>query len=131
MRFVKASKPITTNHPELGKLEVDVEVPQVDTEEEAFQLCGGLKEFIIYFNNCIETSSKNGGRAALRQAPADANVQELYGKVREAVKEYSPSVSTDLSVKAQAEARNKALEALKSGAELTREELLEMLEGSK
>jgi len=133
MRFVKADKPVTTNHKTLGEIKVEVEVPQAESLEEAVQFCGGEENFLAYFNSSIETSAKNVGRAALRNAPPDANMDELTTKVIDLVRNYSPeaSASREPSKAKKAEKFDAIAELVKSGQEFTKEQLLALLEGAK
>lgn len=133
MKFVKADKPVTTNHKDHGKIEVEVEVPQVESVEEAVQFCGGPDGFLAYFNGNLETSAKNGGRAFLRNIAKDANLEEVHGKARDLVKNYTPEAAATRgpSVKAKAETLDKVAELVNSGREFTREELLAMLSAAR
>jgi hypothetical protein len=133
MKFVKAEKPVTTKHADLGEISVEVEVPQVESLDEAVQFCGGEQGLLDYLNSNIETAAKNGGRAALRNAPKDANVDELKNKVIDLVRKYSPETSAERgpSKAKKAEAFDKVAELVNSGKEFTREELLAMLAAAK
>ncbi|MBA2706062.1 MAG: hypothetical protein H0U60_19665 [Blastocatellia bacterium] len=125
MKFVKTENPITTKHPQLGELSVDVEVPQVESVEEFVQFAGSADSALLFINNAIETAAKNGGRATLRNAPADANVDELTEKVRSVSKDYAPGTTQrTMSAKRRIDT---AIAALESGQELTKEELLKLL----
>lgn len=130
MKFVKADKPITApSHKTLGELSIEVEVPQVESMEELVQFCGGEQNAIDFFNGAIETNAKNGGRAALRNAPADANVEELKAKVIDLVRKYSPEASAERgpSKAKKAESFDAVKALVESGQDFTREQLLELL----
>jgi hypothetical protein len=133
MKFVKADKPITTNHKKHGEISLEVEVPQVESMEEIVAFCGGSDGALEFFNNAIETAAKNGGRAALRNAADDANLDELKVTATDIVKNYTPQTGGDKAPskakKAQAFDSVKAL--VESGKEFTREELLAMLSAAK
>lgn len=133
MKFVKTDKPVATKHPKLGDLSVEVEVPFVESVAELVEFCGGEDGLLSFANSNIETNAKNGGRAALRNAPEDANVEELKEKVRGIVKDYAPRDGGDRqpgkAKKAKAFDDIKAL--VESGKEFTREELLAMMESAK
>jgi hypothetical protein len=133
MRFVKSDKPITTKHETHGDLSVDVEVPQVESTEEAIAFCGGQNGFLEYFNAAIETSAKNGGRATLRNLAKDANLDEGRAKVQEVVKNYQPQSSDGKgpSVKVKAATLDKVSELVNSGREFTKDELLALLAAAK
>ena len=129
MRFIKARKPIAANHKKLGELKFDGEVPQYDTLEEFVQAVGGSDNARDYVNQQVATGAKNVGRAMLRTAEDNANIEELYTKAREAVKSYTPDVSSGASVKTKAEQRDALLARIKDDSKpLTREELLALLE---
>jgi hypothetical protein len=133
MKFVKADKPITTKHKTHGEISLDVEVPNVESLEEFVTLCGGNDGALEFVNNAIETAAKNGGRAALRNAADDANLDELKTRTIDIVKNYTPQTGGDKAPskakKAQAFDSVKAL--VESGQEFTREQLLEMLSAAK
>jgi hypothetical protein len=133
MKFIKADKPITTNHKKHGEISLEVEVPQIESMEEFVSLCGGNDGAIEFVNNAIETASKNGGRAALRNAADDANLDELKTRVLGIVKDYTPQTGGD---KAPSKAKKAAafddVKALvESGQEFTKEQLLELLSKAK
>jgi len=133
MKFVKSDKPITTKHPKLGEISIDVEVPQCETVEELIAFCGGNDGLLEFGNSQIETNAKNGGRAALRNLPENANMDEARPKVIQIVKEYAPAAGGDRAPskakKAQAFDSVKAL--VESGQEFTKEQLLELLAQAK
>lgn len=133
MKFIKANKPVTTNRKKLGEISLEVEVPQVESIEEFVSLCGGTDGALEFVNNAIETAAKNGGRAALRNAADDANIDELKTRVLGIVKDYTPQTGGDRAPskakKAQAFDSVKAL--VESGKEFTRDELLAMLAAAK
>jgi len=132
MKFVKADKPVTTTHKTHGELSVEVEVPQTESLDEAVQFCGGEQGLIDFVNSNIETAAKNGGRAALRTAPADADVEELKNKVIDLVRKYSPEASDRGPSKTKkADAYDKVADLVNSGKEFTREELLALLSAAK
>jgi hypothetical protein len=132
MRFVKAEKPVTTTHAKLGELSVEVEVPQLESLEELAQFAGSADAALVFVNNAIETAAKNGARAMLRNAPEDANREELTGKVQTTSKEYAPSqASRGESQKAKAQKLDSVRDLVTSGKEFTREELMALLEGAK
>lgn len=133
MRFVKSDKAVTTKHAKLGNISIDVETPQVDSLDEFVQFCGGADNALAFVNSQIETNAKNGGRAALRNLPEDANLAEATPRIQGIVKEYSPSAggSRGPSVKAKAATLDRVTEALQSGKEFSREELLAMLSAAK
>lgn len=126
MKFVTAENPVTTKHPKLGEISITVEVPQVESVEEAVKFCGGDDGFLEYFNNAIETSAKNGGRAALRNLPENANLDEARPKIQSIVKEYAPSSSGERKVSAK-KTLDSVRSLVESGQEFTREQLLELL----
>jgi hypothetical protein len=133
MKFVKSDKPVSTTHAKLGDISVDVEVPQAESSTEAIAFCGGEDGFLAFFNSCIETNAKNGGRAALRNLPEDANLDEARVKIQGIVKDYAPQAGGDRqpSVKKKAAAFDAVKAKIESGAEFTREELLAMLADAK
>lgn len=132
MRFVKAEKAITTTHPKLGELSIEVEVPQLDSIDELGQFAGSSDAALQFVNNAIETAAKNGARAILRNAPEDANVEELTAKAQSTSKDYAPSqASRGESVKAKAQKLDSVRDLVTSGKEFTREELMALLEGAK
>lgn len=132
MRFVKAEKPVTTTHAKLGELSVEVEVPQLESLEELAQFAGSADAALVFVNNAIETAAKNGARAMLRNAPEDANREELTSKVQTTSKEYAPSqASRGESQKAKAIKLDSVRDLVTSGKEFTREELMALLEGAK
>lgn len=133
MKFVKADKPITTNHKKHGEISLEVEVPRVESVEELVTFCGGNDGLLEFANNAIETAAKNGGRATLRNAPDDANIDELKTRTVGIVKDYTPQTGGDKAPsKAKKAAAFDSVKALvESGQEFTREQLLEMLAAAK
>lgn len=133
MKFVKSDKPVTTKHAKLGDISVDVEVPQVESVDEAVQYCGGNDGFLEFMNSCIETNAKNGGRAALRNLPENANMDEARPKVQQIVKEYAPATGGDRapSKAKKAAAFDNIASLVQSGQEFTKEQLLELLMAAK
>jgi hypothetical protein len=133
MKFVKADKPVTTNHKTHGEISVEVEVPRMESIEEFVTFCGGQDGALEFANNAIETAAKNGGRAALRNAKDDANLDEVKSNTQSVVRDYTPQTGGDKAPskakKAQAFDSVKAL--VESGQEFTREQLLEMLSAAK
>ena len=134
MKFIKADKPITTTHKTLGEIVVDSpEVPQVESVDEAVQFCGGPDGFLSFFNGAVETNAKNGGRAALRTAPEGSVIEDLIAKVRDLVRKYTPEAGAERgpSKAAKAKAFDSLAEAIRSGKQLSREELEAMLLGAR
>ena len=132
MKFVKAEKPVTTTHAKLGDLSVDVEVPQVESLEEFSQFAGGNDNAVAFINNAIETAAKNGGRAMLRNAAADADKDALFDKVKSTTRDYTPGTAQrGVSQKAKAASYDAVKELVESGKEFTKEELLALLAASK
>lgn len=132
MKFVKAEKPVTTTHAKLGELSVDVEAPQVESLAEFEQFAGGPDNAVAFINNAIETAAKNGGRAMLRNAAADADKDALFEKVKSTVRDYTPGTAQrGVSQKAKAASYDAVKELVQSGKEFTKEELLALLEASK
>jgi hypothetical protein len=133
MKFVKADKPVTTNHKTHGEISVEVEVPRMESIAEFVTFCGGEDGALEFANNAIETAAKNGGRAALRNAKDDANLDEVKANTLTVVRDYTPQTGGDKAPskakKAQAFDSVKAL--VESGQEFTREQLLEMLSAAK
>lgn len=133
MKFVKADKPITTNHKKHGEISLEVEVPQVESIEEFVALCGGSDGALTFVNNAVETAAKNGGRAALRNLADDANLDEAKPRVLGIVKDYTPQTGGDKapSKAKKAAAFDNVAALVESGKEFTREELLELLKAAK
>lgn len=133
MKFVKSDKPITTKHAKLGDLSIDVEVPQMESVEELIQFCGGNDGLLEFCNSQIETNAKNGGRAALRNLPENANMDEARPKIMGIVKDYTPQSSGDKapSAKKKAAAFDDIATLVNSGQEFTKEQLLELLSKAK
>lgn len=133
MKWIKTEKPVATKHPKLGDLSVEVEVPQVESVADFITFCGGEDGAVAFVNSNIETNAKNGGRAALRNAPEDSNVEELKKKVFDIVRDYAPRDGGDRQPgKAKKAAAFDSIKALvESGKEFTREELLAMMESAK
>ncbi len=133
MKFVKADKPVTTNHKKHGEISVEVEVARMESLAEVVTFCGGEDGALEFFNNASETAAKNGGRAALRNAKDDANLDEVKQNVIAVVRDYTPQTGGDKAPskakKAVAFDQVKAL--VESGQEFTREQLLEMLGAAK
>lgn len=133
MKFVKSEKPVTTKHPKLGEISIDVEVPQVESIEEFVTFAGGTDGALEFINSQIETNAKNGGRAALRNLPENANMDEARPKVQQIVKEYAPQAGGDRapSKAKKAAAFDNIAQLVNSGQEFTKEQLLEMLAAAK
>src|SRR5215203_1324321 len=133
MKFVKADKPVTTKHAKLGEISVDVEVPELESIDEFVQFAGGNDGALEFINNAVATAAKNGGRAALHNADENANVDALKADIASIVKDYTPRSGGERSpIKTKKLAAFDNIKALvESGAELTREQLLEMLALSK
>ena len=133
MKFIKAEKPVSTNHKTLGEIKVDVEVPQMESIEEFTQFAGGNDSALAFINNAIETNAKNGGRAALRNAPETAVLDQLVPKVQQIVREYAPQSGGDRSPSKakKAQAFDSIATLVSSGKEFSREELLALLEQAK
>lgn len=132
MKFVKAEKDVTTTHAKLGELSVTVEVPQVESLAEFEQFAGGADNAVAFVNNAIETAAKNGGRAMLRNAAADADKDALLDKVRATVRDYTPGTAQrGVSQKVKAASYDAVKELVESGKEFTKEELLALLAASK
>lgn len=132
MKFVKAEKPVTTTHEKLGELSVDVEAPQIESLEEFAQFAGSVDNAVAFINNAIETAAKNGGRAMLRNAAADADKESLFAKVIAAVRDYTPGTAQrGVSQRAKAQSYDAVKELVESGKEFTKEELLALLAASK
>ncbi len=132
MKFIKADKPVSTNHKTLGAISVEVEVPQVESIEEFTQFAGGTDSALAFINNAIETNAKNGGRAALRTAPDTAVLDDLTVKVQGIVRDYAPQSGDRAPSKAKkAQAFDTIASLVSSGKEFSREELLALLEQAK
>lgn len=133
MKFVKSDKPVTTKHAKLGEIKVEVEVPQIESLDEFVQFAGGADNALAFINGAIETNAKNGGRAALRALPENANLDESTAKIQNIVKEYAPAAGGDRQPgKAKkAAAFDNVKELVESGKEFTREELLAILASAK
>lgn len=133
MKFVASEKPVTTKHTKLGEISVNVEVPQVESLEEFVTFCGGADSALEFVNSQIETNAKNGGRAALRNLPENANLDEAKTKIIGIVKEYAPQAGGDRapSAKKKAATLDQVAALVNSGQEFTREQLLALLAQAK
>jgi hypothetical protein len=147
MKFVKAAKPLTTKHPALGELSVEIETPQYDSLPEFVQHAGGDDKALEFINGAVDTAAKNAGRAKMRtstyEAPKDGSpeekqnhaanfIKELYGTVVGIVKDYTPSSDRTPSKARRAEAALTSIsELVASGREFTREELQALLDAAK
>ena len=132
MKFIKSEKPVTTKHAKLGEISIDVEVPQVESMDEFVTFCGGADSALEFVNSQIETNAKNGGRAALRNLPENANLDEARPKIQGVVKEYQPQAGgKGPTVKARAQAFDSVKALVESGQEFTKEQLLELLAAAK
>lgn len=132
MKFIKSEKPVTTNHLKLGEIKIEVEVPQLENLEEAKTFCGGEDGLLEFLNSQIETNAKNGGRAALRGLPENANLDEARPKIQSIVKGYAPQTGPrGESQKSRAQKFDSIKALVESGQEFTREQLLEMLAAAK
>lgn len=130
MRFVQAEKPVTTNHPKLGKVEVYVEVPQLESLEDAEKFFGSTDAQLAFINNAVETNAKNGARAYLRALDSDkTTIEEAIAKAKELAHNYSAQsgASREPTVRKQAQAAKDIKALLESGQELSKEQLLAML----
>jgi hypothetical protein len=138
MKFVKSEKPISMkDHPKHGEIKTDVEFPQIEGEGEAFwnefvTFCGGEEIAREMINGLIEDKAKNGGRAALRNIPDDADLTVALAKVAEIVKGYTPQAADGREVRAaKVKAFDNAKALLESGKEFSREELLALFAAGK
>lgn len=130
MKFVTAEKQITTKHPKHGEIKVTVETPQAESYSDFETFAGGADKALEFVNSALDTAAKNAARAYMRQAPETASVEQITTKAQELSRGYS--VQSTGRGSAGREAQNKvdtALTALKSGKELTRDELIALLEG--
>lgn len=132
MKFVLADKHITTKHPKHGEIKVSVETPQAESLADFVTFAGGEDKALEFVNSALDTAAKNGARAYMRSAGETATVEGITTKAQELAKGYSvQSTGRGNSGAAAREKVDTALAALKSGKELTREELIALLEGKK
>jgi hypothetical protein len=129
MKKITHPKPVKTTHPDLGELQIDnPEVNEFENWDEAHRHCGGEENSLKAFNSWYRTASMNLGRSSLRQAKKDVDLEKLYKDVRAAISTYVPDTREAGLSGAAAKAKIDELKtALKSGVELTREELLALL----
>jgi hypothetical protein len=138
MKFVKEEKPVKTEHPLLGELSVDVETPAVDSVAELTTFCGGENEHVAFGNSALSTAGRNRARAYMRTykvpegtAPSEFGrvKTEIAEKAAELSRTYTPETATtrEPSQKKKAEKLDLVRERLLAGEELSREELLQLV----
>lgn len=144
MKFVLQDKAVTTDHPKLGKIEVKVEVAEVESLEEMVQDAGGIDNLQAFYNGQRATNAKNAGRAYARnfevaegttldEATKASLHKQISDKVQQLARDYSPATDTERgpskAKKAQAFDQLQAL--VNSGAEITKEQLFALLAQAK
>jgi hypothetical protein len=130
MQLIQSEKPITTNHPKLGKLECFASTPQATSNADFGNYVGGDEKLLDWCNSHLDTDAKNAGRAYLRTYDGD-NVEEAYKRVREIVSSYSPAAERERAAtqKVKAQALDAITAAVKAGKKLDTHVLEEMLKG--
>lgn len=123
----KAMKVATKKY---GKLEISIEVPQVESLEDATNFLGGPDGTLNFINSALEAGAKNTARAAGANAAEDKTEEEVIALVQKAGKGYSPNTSTSMS-KAEMADTIASLKALVSSGDYTREDIEALLKGSK
>lgn len=134
-------KPVTTKHDPLGEVSFEVEVGQVQDQDEMIRDAGGIEALIEFYNGARATNAKNVARALARNyvvakgtdpSTYPALVAQLTEKAQNAARDYSPASDSDRGPsKAKKAAGLDSIKALvDTGAEITRERLLEILAGA-
>lgn len=132
MKFVKVDKAIKTKHPKLGEVSIEGEFPQVESFEELHNFCGGEDKALEYVNAAIEAGAKNSVRTGGRAAAEDITMGDLQKKLVEVLKNYTPgSTRAGTGTKAKAAKFDELANLIKSGQDLTKEQLMAIIEGSK
>lgn len=144
MKYVLQDKPVTTDHPKLGKVEFKVEVAEVESQEEMVQDAGGIENLLAFYNGQRATNAKNAARAYARNFEVAEGttlddttktglVKQISDKGQQLARDYSPATDTERgpskAKKAQAFDQLQAL--VNSGAEITKEQLFALLAQAK
>jgi hypothetical protein len=138
MRFIKEEKPVKTEHPLLGEISAEVETPAPESWEEAYTFHGSSDNAFAFHNEAIGTSARNRARTYMRgfkvpegTAPSEFPriVKEVREKAIELARTYTPetSQSRQPSKAKKAEKLDSIRERLLAGEEMSREELLSLV----
>ncbi|MGI0015647.1 MAG: hypothetical protein ACREBU_19700 [Nitrososphaera sp.] len=138
MHFVKEEKPVKTEHPLLGEISAEVETPQPESWEEVNTFHGSADNAFAFHCEAIGTSARNRARAYMRgfkvpegTAPSEFPriTNEVRDKAIELARTYVPetSLSREPSKAKKAEKLDTIRERLLAGEEMSREELLSLV----
>lgn len=138
-KYILQKKPVTTDHPKLGKIEFQVETPEAETLAEAITMCGGESDLVSFVNSQIATNAKNTARAYARTYDVaegtdkdtfEAIKAQIAVKGQSLAKDYTPSADTERgpSKAKKAQAFDNIAALVQSGKEFTKEELFALLQ---
>lgn len=138
MKFVKEEKAVKTEHALLGDLSAEVETPQPESWDEVNTFHGSSENAFAFHCEAIGTSARNRARAYMRgykvpegTAPSDFPriKREVVEKAIELARTYVPetSLTREPSKAKKAEKLDSIRERLLAGEELSREELLNLV----
>lgn len=144
MKFVLQEKPVSTDHPKLGKVEFKVEVGEVQSIDEMVSDCGGAENAVAFYNGQRATNAKNTARAYARNYEVAEGVEltdetkaalikQVSEKGQSLAKDYSPATDTERgpSKAKKAQAFDQIAALVGSGKEFTKEELFALLNQAK
>lgn len=106
MRYVASKKPVAGKHKKLGAFSINVEVPQVESDEEADTFFGGKEKKVNFLNRAIETAAKNGVRAAWRLLDDETKPEDIatdgkeWKRIRDLARDYTPQSAQERGISA-------------------------------
>ena len=130
MLFKAIKKAMKVATKKFDKLEIVIEVPQVESVEDATTFLGGNDGLLNFVNSALEAGAKNTARAAGADAGEDKTKDEVISLVEKAGKGYSPNTSSAMS-KAEMADTIASLKALVSKGDYSREDIEALLKASK
>lgn len=149
MRYVTSKSPVAGKHKKLGEFSIVVEVPQVESDDEADTFFGGKDKKVAFLNRAIETASKNGVRAAARGLDETATTKDdliadesetsekgkEYRRLRKLARDYTPSSGQERGISAkkgkEIATNLQQIVADPTKESFTREELMALLAAAK
>ena len=132
MKFITHDDPFkltSKNHGEVEIAKGTLQFPQVETLAEAVEFFGGEEKLVDNLNDLLYSRPKAGALAIVRNAAADAKLDEVIAKAQDYSKSYNPAIER-VSKAALLEGVDTLRQKKEEMRSMSQEELIALLEST-
>jgi len=132
MLFKTSDKPVSTKHEKHGKIGTLVEFPQFSSFDDFREWAKSETNALEFINLATENAAKSAARYQLSNAAETDKVDAILERARKASHDFSvEATARGITGKEAKDILAQALELLQSGNEVSKEDLLALMQKSK